>query len=63
MLILGFDCVLFTWRLDSGHYTRVPPAARDRSRSGTGSGDLVYNYGTNNHTAWVDDSFYNGPSR
>jgi len=62
MLILGFDCALFSWRLDSG-YTRVPPAARDRSRSGMGSGDLGYNYGANNHTAWVDDSWYNGPRR
>lgn len=44
-------------------YTRVPPAAHDRSRSGMGSGDLGYRYGANNQTAWVDDSRYNGPGR
>ncbi|KAF8971590.1 zinc metalloprotease [Flammula alnicola] len=43
-------------------YTRVPPAAHDRIRSGDGQ-DPRYNYAANNRMDWVDDSSYNGPRR
>ncbi|KIM48454.1 hypothetical protein M413DRAFT_440195 [Hebeloma cylindrosporum] len=43
-------------------YTRVPPAAHDRSRSGEGH-NLRYNYSANNRMDWVDDNAYNGPRR
>jgi hypothetical protein len=39
-------------------YTRLPPAAHDRS--GSGGGDLNYNYGANNRLNWVDDTQFNG---
>lgn len=43
-------------------YTRVPPTAHDRSRSGEGP-NLRYNYSANNRMDWVDDNAYNGPRR
>ncbi|PPQ90437.1 hypothetical protein CVT25_014955 [Psilocybe cyanescens] len=43
-------------------YTRVPPTAHDRTRSGD-SGEFRYNYAANNRMDWVDDTTVNGPRR
>ncbi|TFK41413.1 zinc metalloprotease [Crucibulum laeve] len=42
-------------------YTRVPPAAHDRS--GSAGGEVAYNYSANNRANWVDVSVYNGSRR
>ncbi|KAF9560200.1 zinc metalloprotease, partial [Agrocybe pediades] len=49
-------------RGSSTAYTRVPPLAHDRARSGEGT-DVRYNYSANNRMDWVDESSYNGPTR